>query len=275
VPVNLVANAKAAARALQPATLAPPPAAELLHAPEPVTLQDFASRPLGAIGAIAARAAQVAGEFSRTGIMGALGARKKDGAIDHWSDVALAAAYHLPVPCVGLPLQLTAVAGYQFGSYSINTYLAGADKPSPKRRAELDRAIARLDDAMAQLPGTPGKMTVYRGQTFDRTKPFPGEMEVGARFSMPTFLSTSRSEDVAKRFGGYSSASRTAVVFHIALDEGQRGIFMPAATGVLDLVFQEREFVMPRGTEFEITKIEEDESRYGGAIHHVHVKPIR
>ncbi len=106
--------------------------------------------------------------------------------------------------------------------------------------------VENIDSAMVKQPAFERDIRVYRGTDYGKVfgKKKPEEL-VGAKIKDPAFMSTSTNSEVAERFGN------TRIV--ITVPAGHKGIDMIKTIGTV-AAKSEREILLPRGTEIEITR---------------------
>ena len=113
--------------------------------------------------------------------------------------------------------------------------------------ADDDMIVRRLD-RLAHMYTTPADIKLYRGAEF-QLPPDP----VGASFTDNGFGSSSFSEEI-----GEYSAGQHGQLFHITLPKGSHGIAVDVAG---DSAWSEHEFLLPRGTQYTIDGVGDDNGR--------------
>jgi hypothetical protein len=151
------------------------------------------------------------------------------------------------------PEQIQAISEYTGEGYrDINKMYRGAPPPplTDQQIAELDLTTTMLEAAVMEAPPLAETVTVYRGMTpvtlgVDK---FASDEEierlVGNTFKDQGFVSTTFNPDVTDGFGGAG-----AIQLEIKAPRGTVGL----AVGNISEGYAEMEFIMPPGTEFNIT----------------------
>ena len=113
-----------------------------------------------------------------------------------------------------------------------------------------------IDSAMSKQEPIKGQMKVYRGSEYSRLfgKKKPEEI-IGAKITDKGFMSTSASSEVAERFG--------SARFTITLPPGMKALDMIKNTGTV-AAKSEREWLLPRGTQIEITHVTQTKGGFLG-----------
>lgn len=133
-----------------------------------------------------------------------------------------------------------------------------ADRVKPGSKVYLNRMyhdyVDHLDRAIAQSPA-PRDMVVYRGVNGETPagsgrKPF-SELKAGDTFDEHGFVSTSSNPEVG---AGYSKGFgvRAGAELHITVPKG-----FPAAPVLASEFPAEREFILPRGAKYRVSKVEQ------------------
>lgn len=116
--------------------------------------------------------------------------------------------------------------------------------------------IERLDKTIETAPPLSQKITVYRGvqSNVGRDNEFWSSMEVGDVIEDKGYVSTTLRPSLAADFAYYNqSVQSQGFVFKMDLPEGTKGVFPSSVLG-LDggITRTEAEFLLPRGSKFEI-----------------------
>lgn len=116
--------------------------------------------------------------------------------------------------------------------------------------------IERLDKTIETAPPLSQKITVYRGvqSNVGRDNEFWSSMEVGDVIEDKGYVSTTLRPSLAADFAYYNqSVQSQGFVFKMDLPEGTKGVFPSSVLGLDGGVTRtEAEFLLPRGSKFEI-----------------------
>jgi hypothetical protein len=116
--------------------------------------------------------------------------------------------------------------------------------------------IDGIDSAIETAPALKKPITVYRGVSYNvgRDNKFWDKMEVGDVIEDKGYVSTTLRPSLAADFAYYyQSVESQGFVFKMNLSEGTKGIFPSSVLGLTGGVTRtEAEFLLPRGSKFEI-----------------------
>lgn len=139
------------------------------------------------------------------------------------------------------------VASYQYDSRPINGALRTGQKVDL-----FKEHIQHLDDATS-LGALPKATPLYRGMAMTPER-FDDLRRAGS-FADDAYASTSLRRDIAEHYAAGASDLQVQVILQVNAKEGTRGAFMARMTeGVYD---KEREFLLPRKTQFVVDKIKQ------------------
>lgn len=118
------------------------------------------------------------------------------------------------------------------------------------------RYINDIDNAIETSPALKQPITVYRGVTYNvgRDNKFWDKMEVGDVIEDKGYVSTTLRPSLAADFAYYyQSVESQGFVFKMNLPAGTKGIFPASVLGLTGgMTRTEAEFLLPRGSKFEI-----------------------
>ncbi len=156
--------------------------------------------------------------------------------------------------------QSDAVKGYTVISRHINDLARGLPPHGSAPPSESTKAqIAELDKAIESAPPTKSPMKAFRTMPLRAIEGLSNgdpQSLVGAELGDKGFCSTTLDSKVAEEMYGLAE-----VVVEISLPKGTKGAYL--GEGVRDdSVEDQKEFLLPRGSKFKISKVEE--SKTGG-----------
>lgn len=202
------------------------------------------------------------------------------------------------VPLAKTPIeQVDALRSWSSNSYNmINGALRNPDTLGAQERGGLREPVQKMQDQLDKLfagvPKTTKEMTVYRGATGDWVKNLVdqyeatiekgrvGYRETGVmpqfsqdRFTDQGFTSTTPDKDIALRFsgtglsgGGYYTGEGRAI-FEINIPEGSSVVnveeFANEFGGFAKFAAEEKEYLLPRGSTFEVADVTPSEEQFG------------
>jgi hypothetical protein len=193
-----------------------------------------------------------------------------------------------------------AIRRYQGTSLNVNHYLwekhkgiethnikhpITGDKFDNDRIGDLDERIRHLDNTMKQH-GTPSKLTVYSGTIHDPRE----HMNKEGIVHHSAYLSTSVDQKVAhsmalekadygNKYGEVENINKTAHVLKIHIPKGHPSIYCPGVDTQSSLTTEEKELVLPRGSNLKYMKTVKPnfpmskENHDRTFVHHMRVVP--
>jgi hypothetical protein len=202
------------------------------------------------------------------------------------------------VPLAKTPIeQVDALRSWSSNSYNmINGALRNPDTLGSQERGGLREPVQKMQDQLDKLfagvPKTTEEMTLYRGATGDWVKDLVDRYEATIdkmraeyretgvvpqftrdRFTDLGFTSTSPDRDIAIRFSGtditsggvYTGEGRA--IFEINIPEGSSVVnveeFANEFGGFAKFAAEEKEYLLPRGSTFEVADVTPSEEQFG------------
>jgi hypothetical protein len=202
------------------------------------------------------------------------------------------------VPLAKTPIeQVDALRSWSSNSYNmINGALRNPDTLGSQERGGLREPVQKMQDQLDKLfagvPKTTEEMTVFRGATGDWVKDLvdryeatidkmrAGYRETGEvqqfirdRFTDLGFTSTTPDRDIAIRFSGTDASSggvytgEGRAIFEINIPEGSSVVnveeFVNEFGGFTKFAAEEKEYLLPRGSTFEVADVTPSEEQFG------------
>ena len=193
--------------------------------------------------------------------------------------------------------QVDALRSWSSNSYNmINGALRNPDTLGSQERGGLREPVQKMQDQLDKLfagvPKTTEEMTVFRGATGDWVKDLvdryeatidkmrAGYRETGEvqqfirdRFTDLGFTSTTPDRDIAIRFSGTDASSggvytgEGRAIFEINIPEGSSVVnveeFVNEFGGFTKFAAEEKEYLLPRGSTFEVADVTPSEEQFG------------
>jgi hypothetical protein len=152
------------------------------------------------------------------------------------------------------PEEFQAVKSYGREDYAVlNSYLRNDPGKMPEKYSNLTKNI---DSAISKQDPLPADTVVYRGLSYKGAfgNKKPNEL-IGSVIEDKGFMSTSMSKEVSDTFG--------STTLKITVPAGAKGLDMASNLGTVSSKI-EKEILLPRGTRFQITSVNQDKGGFLG-----------